>query len=134
MTFSQSCYFWEVEAKTKIGFNVSGGPVTLVTYSNDLLGRPISCPDSWMSEEVECSSSPVSRPCFRPNCDNLREMFLQRGKRIFSPFSIKLKLVVFLMSTPPDVSFVSGIGVQRLPRDSWKEAGSPEVWTPCSVP
>lgn len=107
--------------------------MTLVTYSNDLPGRPISCPDSWMSEEVERSSSPVPRPCFRPNGDNLHEMFLQRGKRIFSPFSIKLKLVVFLMSTPPDVPFVSGMGVQRLPRGSW-EAGSPEVCTPCSVP
>lgn len=37
------------------------------------------------------------------------------------------------MSTLPDVSFVSGIGVQSLPRDFWKETGSPEVWTPLSA-
>lgn len=59
--------------------------------------------------------SPVS--CRRPNCDDLREAFVHRRERIFSPFSVKTGSV-FHVDFHRRSIYVQYRGARSLPRDS----------------
>lgn len=88
-----------------------------------------------MYKDVEYSGHPchlchrVSSP-LRLNCDTLDELFVHRRKRIFSPFSIKLKLSIFNVDISRRFIYILYRSVQSLPRSFQKETplrGAPSV-------